>query len=174
MLNQYPETQLEGVLKVEQSIVCYVDETVRHCVMECGAPFGNCLPGTELLQSPYRTEFSMGSLSPRYRRSLRRCCDPWADRRSPMDRCRSLRNLLNIVKHSKTSWIICKTLWYFVKHCEPQVKHREPLVNHHEPLKTSWNTQTLTIRCDIGARAEFPPISALSFRWYQRLRCWCT
>ena len=35
-------------------------------------PLRICLPGTELLQSPFRAEFSMGSLSRRYRRSLRR------------------------------------------------------------------------------------------------------
>ena len=34
------------------------------------SPFGSCLPGTELLQSPFRMEFSMGSLSLRYRQSL--------------------------------------------------------------------------------------------------------
>ena len=39
-------------------------------------PSGIFLPGTELLQSPFRTEFSMGSRSRRYRRSLRRCRDP--------------------------------------------------------------------------------------------------
>ena len=33
----------------------------------------NCLPGTELLKSPFRTEFSMGSLLWCYCRSLRRC-----------------------------------------------------------------------------------------------------
>ena len=55
-----------------------------------GNRFGNCLPGTELLQTPFRTEFRMGSLSLRYRRSLRyhrrflrsylwslrHCCEP--------------------------------------------------------------------------------------------------
>ena len=35
-------------------------------------PFRNCFPGTELLQSSFRAEFSMGSLLRRYRRSLRR------------------------------------------------------------------------------------------------------
>ena len=71
-------------------------------------PSGIYLPGTELLQSPFRMEFSRGSLSRRYRRSLwrhrqflrsyhrslwcycrslHRCCNPWGDRRSPMARC---------------------------------------------------------------------------------------
>ena len=35
-------------------------------------PSGISLPGTELLQSPFRTEFSMGSRSRQYWRSLRR------------------------------------------------------------------------------------------------------
>ena len=35
-------------------------------------PSGIFLPGTDLLQSPFRTEFSIGSRSWRYRRSLRR------------------------------------------------------------------------------------------------------
>ena len=70
---------------------------------------GICLPGTELLQSPFRMEFALGSRSRQYRRSLRhhrkfllsyhlslwRCCDLWGDRRSLMRRCRSLRDLLN-------------------------------------------------------------------------------
>ena len=76
-------------------------------------PFRNCLPGTQLFQSPLRMEFSMGSLSwpyrqslrrhrrflRSYRRSLRRCRDPWGDRRQRGRQCRSLRNSLNIVKH---------------------------------------------------------------------------
>ena len=79
-------------------------------------PCGIFLPLTELLQSPFRTEFSMGSRSRRYRRSLRRhrrflrsycrslrrCRDPWGDRRAPMRRRRSLRDSLNIVKHYET------------------------------------------------------------------------
>ena len=43
-------------------------------VLLCCHPFRNCLPGTELLQSPFRTEFSMGSLLQQYQRSLRRHC----------------------------------------------------------------------------------------------------
>ena len=67
-------------------------------------PSGIFLPGTELLQSPFRTEFSMGSRSRRYRRSLRRhrrflrsCCQFLRScRRSQR---RSLRESLNIIKH---------------------------------------------------------------------------
>ena len=73
--------------------------------------FGNCLPGTELLLSPFRMEFSMGSRLRRhcwsllrhrrflrsYRQSLQRCRDPWGDWR-PCSR-RSLRDSLNIIKH---------------------------------------------------------------------------
>ena len=95
---------------------------------------------TELLQFPFRTEFSMGSLSLRYRRSLRSYRDPWGDRRSPMKRCRSFitrltknhKTLLHIVKHHET----------LVKHFDTScniVKHREPLLKHHETLKTLWN-----------------------------------
>ena len=65
------------------------------------SPSGIFLPGTELLQSPFRTEFSMGSRSWRYRRSMRRhrrflrsyrrslrsCRDPWGDRRPHGRRC---------------------------------------------------------------------------------------
>ena len=62
-----------------------------------------------------------------YHRSRRHCGDPRGDRRR-----RSLRDSLNIIKHSKTSWNTCKTLWNIVK-------RREPLVKHHETLKTLWN-----------------------------------
>ena len=59
------------------------------------SPFGICLPGTELLQYPFRTEFSMGSLSWQYCRSLRHC----RDRRPCSRRWRSFHDSLNIVKH---------------------------------------------------------------------------
>ena len=108
-------------------------------------PSGIFLPGTELLQSPFRMEFSTGSRSRQYRwslrchcrflrnyrqflrsyrRSLRRCCDPWGDRWAPI--------VARLAKHQKT-------LLNIVKHHETHVKHREPLVNHHETLKTLWN-----------------------------------
>ena len=126
------------------------------------APFGIWLQGTELLQSPFRMEFRMGSFSRHcrslrcYRRSLRHCRDPWGDHWPCSRRCRLLHNSLNIVKHvkhSKTTWNTCKTLWYIVKHheplvkhseplvklCEPLVKYHEPLVKNHETLKTLWN-----------------------------------
>ena len=41
-------------------------------IIEVVTPSGIFLPGTELLQSPFGTEISMGSHSRRYRRSLRR------------------------------------------------------------------------------------------------------
>ena len=85
-------------------------------------PYGIFLPRTELLQSPFRTEFSMGSRSRRYRRSLRRHRQflrsyrrfLWSysqflqlsqslrrstAARAPMRRRRSLRDSLNIIKH---------------------------------------------------------------------------
>ena len=79
-------------------------------------PSGIFLPLTELLQSPFRTEFSMGSRSRRYRRSLRRhrrflqsyrrslrrCRDPWGDRRPSGCRCWSLRDSLKHIKHYET------------------------------------------------------------------------
>ena len=43
-----------------------------HAFLHFWTPSGIFLPGTELLQSPFRTEFSMGSCSRWYRRSLRR------------------------------------------------------------------------------------------------------
>ena len=141
-------------------------------------PSGICLPVTELLQSPFRTEFSMGSRSRWYRRSLRRhrrflqsyhwsllrCHDPWGDRWPPIvARLAKHKTLLNIVKHHETH----------VKHCEPLVKHDETLLKQCE---TSWNTQTLVIRCDdigarcgdVGDRAELLAISVLSFWWYRQ------
>ena len=92
------------------------------------SPSGICLPGTELLQSSFKTEFTMGSLSLRYRRSRRRhrrflrssCWSlrsyprslqavalSWSMRwlvavRSSMRRHRSLHDLLNIIKHCQT------------------------------------------------------------------------
>ena len=97
-------------------------------------PFGNCLPGTELLQSSFRIEFSMGSLTRqhwwclrRHRQSLRHCRDPWGDRRTRGHRL--LRHSLNVVKHNKTSWNTCKTLWYTEK------RRKTPWTTS----KTSWN-----------------------------------
>ena len=58
-------------------------------------PFGNCLPGTELLKSPFRIEFSMRSLL----RCLRHCRDPWSDLQPCGRRCRSSRDSLNSMKH---------------------------------------------------------------------------
>ena len=74
---------------------------------QAGSPSGICLPGTELLQSPFRTELGLGSRSRRYRRFLRchrRFLRSWSlrrfrDRRPPMRRRRSLRDTLNIIKH---------------------------------------------------------------------------
>ena len=72
-----------------QTESCVFSDVVRQ-----SHPSGIFLPGTELLQSPFRTEFSKGSRSRRYRRSLRRhrrslrrCRDPWGDRRSRGRRC---------------------------------------------------------------------------------------
>ena len=113
------------------------------------------LPGTELLPSPFRMEFSMGSLSRQYRGSLRRhrrfmqsyrqslrhCRDPWGDQRSPVRRCRSLRDSLNIVKHCKKLLNIVKHHETLVKYCDTSwnvIKHGEPLVKY-KVLKTLLN-----------------------------------
>ena len=145
-------------------------------------PLKNCLPGTELLQSPCRTEFSMGSLLQRYRRflrsyrrSLRRCRNPWGDRRPPMlifaRLTKNRKTLLNVVKHHET----------LVKHSDTSwnvVKHREPLVKYHETLAIRFDNigarcrDIDTRRCNIGTRTEFPAISARSFWRYRRLRSW--
>ena len=135
--------------------------------------FRNCLAGTELLQSPFRMEFSMGSLLRWYRQSIRRhrqslrcCCNPWGDQRSPMPIVALLtkhhKTLLNIVEHHETLVKHCDTSWNVVKNHEPLVKHREPLVKHHETLKTFWNTlKTLwNITKPSNTRHLMP--------WYQR------
>ena len=109
---------------------------------------GIFLPGTELLQSLFRTEFSMGSRSRRYRRSLRRhrrfllsYCRFLRSCRRSLQRWRDRRNagadaatpfVARLAKHHKTLLNIVR--WH-----ETHVKHREPLVKHHETLKTLWN-----------------------------------
>ena len=149
-----------------------VDVTPQMC-----NPSGICLPGTDLLQSPFRTELSMGSRSRRYRRSLwrhrrflrsyrrslRRCRDPWGDRRSPI--------VAWLAKHHKT-------LLNILKHHETHVKHRELLVKHHETLKTLWNilkhssfdatipaldAKTLALDVDSAFRAATSAIAWRSF-----------
>ena len=103
------------------------------------SPSGIFLPGTELLQSPFSTEFTMGSRSWWYRRSLRRhrrflrsyrrflrsyrrslrhCRDPWGylwprGRRMPMVAwlAKNHKTLLNIVKHHETLLKHCETSW---------------------------------------------------------------
>ena len=102
---------------------------------EVSGPSGIFLPGTELLQSPFGMEFSIGSCLRRYRRSLRHHCrflrsycqflqsyrDPWGDRRAPIvARLAKHKTLLNIVKHHETHVKHCKTSW--------------------TTSKTSWNT----------------------------------
>ena len=113
---------------------------------------GICLPGTELLQSPFRTEFTMGSRSHRYRRSLwhhrrflrsyRRslwhCRDPCSDQRPRADAATPIvarlakhhKPLLNIVKHHETnvkhcdtSWTTGKTSWNTLKTLRNIMKH---------------------------------------------------
>ena len=110
-------------------------------------PFWNCLPGTELLQSLFRTQFSMGSLSQRYRRSPRR------HRLFLWSYCRSAELSLISAELSMISAVLslipgalswslrwsaapglpivawltkhCKTLLNIIKHYETLVKHCE-------------------------------------------------
>ena len=88
-------------------------------------PSGICLPRTELLPSPFRTEFSMGSRSRRYRRSLRR------HRRFLLSYRRFLRSYRRSLRRSAAapSPIVArlakhnKTLLNIVKHHETHAKH---------------------------------------------------
>ena len=85
---------------ISKNFLPTINRPTRETLHSC--PSGIFLPGTELLQSPFRMEFSMGSRSRpyrrslrrhrrflrSYRRSLRRCRDPWGDRRcGNADRC---------------------------------------------------------------------------------------
>ena len=128
--------------------LCTIHYKLHHSGQEYfWIPFGNCLPGTELLQSPLRAEFSVGSLSWQYRwflQSYRQSLRSYhrSLRRSVAVRCRSLHDSLNIVKHLET---LVKQ-WYIVKQREPLLKHHEPLVKHHEILIKhceTWNTRHL-------------------------------
>ena len=71
-------------------------------------PFGISLPGTELLLTPVRTEWSIFSLSRSYRRSLRRSATTLVAR---------------LIKHHKTSRTTCKTLWNTLKTLWNITKH---------------------------------------------------
>ena len=142
-------------------------------------PFGNCLPGIELLQSPFKMEFSMGLLSRWYRRSLQRhrrflqsyrrfLCGVIADfcwviaiheaiggRRPPILIVAQLtkhhKTLLNIVKHHETVVKHCDTSWNVMKHLEPFLKHCETLEQSNSPFDAT--TSALDGWCgDIGAR----------------------
>ena len=110
------------------------------------------LPGTELLQSPFRTEFSMGSRLRCHRRYLR------SYRQFLRSYHQSLRRLAIVARLAKHQ----KTLLNIVKHHETHVKHREPIVKHHETLKTVWNIMKQT--------SFYATISALDGRRSARQR----
>ena len=57
-------------------LVLYVLVPSIYSIFYLTTPFRYCLPWTELLQSPFRTEFSFGSLLWRYWRPLRHGRDP--------------------------------------------------------------------------------------------------
>ena len=92
-------------------------------------PFGNCSTRTEFLQSPFRTEFRMGSLSRHYWQipaalppipaALLPILAVIGGALLPMWQCRSLRNSLSIVKHLKN----------ILKH----IRHHEPV-----PIMQNW------------------------------------
>ena len=148
-----------------------------------GAPLetGICLPGTELLQSPFRTEFSMGSRLLRYwrslrchcrflqsyRQSLRRCRNPWCDRRSAMPIVARLtkhhKTLLNIVKHHEThvkhcdsSWNTLKTLWNIMKH------------SSFDATISALGAETSALNVQMSAFGAATLAILPSYRWY-----WC-
>ena len=127
------------------------------CIFFSGCPFENCLIGTELLQSPFRTEFSIWSPSRRYwlslqrhlrfrrsyRRSLRHCRDPCVIVVIP--EAISGRAIANVAmpivdwltKHRKTLWNIMKHLntpvWNFllrIKHTFSTYFCGERLISH--------------------------------------------
>ena len=103
--------------------------------------FGSCLPGTELLQSPFRTEFNMGSLSWLYRRSLlhyRRFLRSyrWSLRRY----CQSVRCYRQSLQGYRRSLRRCHNPW-----CNWQPRGRRwrslcNLMNIVKHNKTWWNT----------------------------------
>ena len=92
-------------------------------------PSGICLPRTELLQSPFRTQFSKGSRSRQYRRSLRR------HRQFLRSYCWILRSYRRSLRRSAaaSSPIVArlakhnKTLLNIVKHHETHAKHCDTL-----------------------------------------------
>ena len=91
----------------------------RYNLYICGwdvftCPFENCLPGTELLQPPFRTEFSIGSLSRWYRRFMRSYCRSL--RRAVADAAMPI--VARFTKHSKTLLNIVKHHGTLVKHCD--------------------------------------------------------
>ena len=99
-------------------------------------PSGIFIPGTELLQSPFRTEFIMGSRSRRYRRFLRRHRQFVRSCRRFLRSCR--RSLWRLCDRRPRGRRCCaafvarlakhhKTLLNIVKHHETHVKHCETL-----------------------------------------------
>ena len=128
---------------------------VFHDVFPCQI----CLPGTELLQSPFRTELGLVSRSRwyrrflrSYRRFLRRCRDPWGDRRSPIIArlAEHHKTLLNIVKHHETHVKHCDTSWTTIKTSWATSK------TSWNTLKTLWNTHHSMRRYRCSMRRRRP------------------
>ena len=143
---------------------------------------GICLPGTELLQSPFRTEFSMGSRSWRYRRSLRHYRQSLrrsAAVQSPIIArlTKHRTTLLNIVKHHET----LKTLWNITKQSNTHhsmrryqrtirgyrrtMRRHRCSVQRYRRSARQYRRSARWYQCS-AARAEFLTILAWSFWWY--------
>ena len=117
-------------------------------------PFGNCLSGRELLlQSPFRTEFSMRSLSRRYRWSLRR------HRRFLRSYCRSLRRChWSLWRCRRSLRCCCRSL----QHCHRSLWHwRRSLRRCHDPcgVVTIPAALSRSLRWPAAARSVMPIVA---------------
>ena len=125
-------------------------------------PFGSFLPGTELLQSPFRMEFSMGSLSLRYCQSLWRYCQFLQSYRRSLQRYHQSLGVIadpcGVVpipeKHKPFDATISAL------HAETSAQQHWCLVQQHRCSVQRHQRSA----CDIGAHLEFLLISAPSFR----------
>ena len=90
--------------------------------------FGNCLPGTELLQSPFTIPAASSPISAELSpisaelspipAVLRSCRDPWGDRRGRAITDAAMPIVARLTKHRKTLLNIVKRHETLLKHCE--------------------------------------------------------
>ena len=106
------------------------------------APFGICLPGTELLQSLFWTEFIMRWLSPKLlpipaalSQSLRQSAAMRLAMPIVAQLTKHRKTLLNVVKHYETLVKHCDTLWNTHK------ISWTTSITSWTTSKTSWNTR---------------------------------